>query len=157
VAEEEDTVMPIVWRDQMSLGNNIIDQDHKYLICLINSVELALKHEDTMELLPVYIHQLVAYTREHFEREEVIQKKALYPLQAEHKREHEKILGKLKELVAMTKDYTDQKKADELSLDDEAMLNQRIMDLARTWIVDHLLKEDRRMEHYLRKLPKTSQ
>ena len=89
--------MPIVWREQISVGNNVIDQDHKYLICLINSVELALKHEDTMEYLPTFVQQLVAYTRDHFTREEAIQKKALYPLIKEHKREHEEILAQIRE------------------------------------------------------------
>ena len=68
--------MPIMWRDQISVGNDAIDQDHKYLICLINSVELALSHEDTVKHLPIFIGQLVEYTKEHFIREEEIQKKA---------------------------------------------------------------------------------
>ena len=34
----------IVWREQkMSVGNTMIDADHRYLMCLINTVELALR------------------------------------------------------------------------------------------------------------------
>lgn len=146
--------MPIVWREQISVGNNIIDQDHKYLLCLVNSVELALKHEDTVECLPVYIQQLVDYTREHFAREESIQKKAQFPLIDEHKREHMRILDKLSELVKVVDDYIEKKRRDALGLEEEADLNQKIMELARHWILDHVLKEDKRMEYYLRKLPR---
>jgi len=147
--------VPIVWREQISVGNDIIDQDHKYLICLINSVELALKQEDTLEYLPVYIRQLVAYTKEHFTREEGIQKKALYPLAREHKRAHAEILSKLGDLEKLVKAYIDKKQKDLLGLDEEAELNQKIMELARFWILEHLLKEDKRMEYYLRKLPRS--
>ena len=31
--------MSLVWRDQLSVGNNVIDSDHKYLIEIINRVE----------------------------------------------------------------------------------------------------------------------
>ncbi len=145
--------MPIVWREQISVGNNIIDQDHKYLICLINSVELALKHEDTIEYLPVYMRQLVDYTKEHFTREEVIQKRAHYPAVIEHEQAHAEIIAKLEELDQLVKGYIDKKHKDLLGMEEEAELNQRIMELARHWVLQHILKEDKRMEYYLRKLP----
>ena len=45
--------MPVVWRDEMSVGNDHIDRDHRYLLCLFNSIELALSHENKDELLLV--------------------------------------------------------------------------------------------------------
>lgn len=145
--------MAIVWREQMSVGNDIIDRDHKYLICLMNSIELALKHDDTLELLPVFTGQLVSYTEEHFAREEDIQKKAQYPLANEHKREHANLIQKLGELSHIVEDFIDKKTKDELDLEEETELNQKILALARQWILEHVIKEDKRMEHYLRKLP----
>ena len=146
--------MAIVWREQMSVGNDVIDLDHKYLICLMNSVELALKHEDTLELLPVFTHQLVSYTEEHFAREEDIQKKAQYPLAAEHKREHSELIAKLGNLTYIVDDFTDKKSKGELDLKEEEEMNQKILELARQWILEHVIREDKRMEYYLRKLPR---
>jgi hemerythrin len=38
--------MTIVWHEKMSVGNALIDADHRDLLSLINSVELALRtHE----------------------------------------------------------------------------------------------------------------
>lgn len=146
--------MPVVWREQISVGNNIIDQDHKFLLCLINSIELCLKHDDSIEHLPIFTEQLVTYTKEHFDREESIQKKALYPLLNEHMRAHQEIILKLEDLTKLVEHFMDQRAKDELDLEEEAELNQKILELARSWILDHVLKEDKRMEYYLRKLPK---
>ena len=67
--------MPIVWRDQLNIGNDQIDTEHRYLICLFNSIELCLKQKDAINSLPIFIDQLFSYTKEHFTREEHLQKK----------------------------------------------------------------------------------
>jgi len=147
--------VPIMWRDQMSVGNDAIDQDHKYLICLINSVELALSHEDTVEHLPIFIGQLVDYTEEHFIREEEIQKKARYMDINEHRREHEDILVKLMDLKQLVATYIENKKQSRLGKEEESVMSEKIISLARHWVLDHVLKTDKSMEHYLRKFPPT--
>ena len=147
--------MPIVWREQISVHNDIIDQDHKYLICLMNSIELALKHEDTIEYLSVFVDQLIDYTRIHFEREEAIQKKAQFPLLNEHKRQHTEILEKLSELKTLSDNYIDHLKSGKFDQDEDNQVTFKIMELARRWIVEHLVQEDKRMEYYLKKLPRS--
>ncbi len=147
--------MPIVWRNQMSVGNDAIDQDHKLLFCLINSIELALRSEDAMELLPVFIQQLLAYTKEHFAREEEIQKKIYYPLIDEHKREHKEIVVKLVDMERLVAEYISKEQRAQLGKDEQASMRKEIIDLARHWIMDHVLQRDKSMEIYLRKLPRT--
>ena len=88
-------VGPVVWNRQLSTGNGLIDQDHKYLISLLNSVDLALAKPTVLPHLPMFFDQLVEYTQEHFQREEEIQIRIDYPNYASHKLEHEKILGNL--------------------------------------------------------------
>ena len=68
-----DVVSPVVWNRQMSTGNGLIDGDHKYLISLFNSVDLALSKPSVLPHLPLFFDQLVEYTQEHFRREEEIQ------------------------------------------------------------------------------------
>jgi len=34
--------MSLLWREQLSVGNNVIDADHKYLIEIINWAEVVL-------------------------------------------------------------------------------------------------------------------
>ncbi|MCV6610109.1 MAG: hemerythrin family protein, partial [Amphritea sp.] len=62
--------MPVIWKSQLSTGNDLIDRDHKYLISLFNSIELSLLKPDSLQYLPIFFRELLEYTREHFEREE---------------------------------------------------------------------------------------
>ena len=90
--------MPVIWQDAMSVGNMIIDDEHKYLFCLINSVEIALKLDDNERVMKMLIDQLEKYTTDHFRREERVQIKIKYPGYLEHKLEHQKILDNIAEL-----------------------------------------------------------
>ncbi len=87
--------MPVIWQDAMSVGNIIIDDEHKYLFCLINSVEIALKLDDNERVMKMLIDQLEEYTTDHFRREETILIKMKYPGYLEHKLEHQHILDNI--------------------------------------------------------------
>lgn len=84
--------MAIIWRPQMSVANDFVDNDHRYLLCLVNTVELALKTSDNAEDLRLALEQLVDYTHEHFAREEKLQIRVGYPDYANHKMQHQEIL-----------------------------------------------------------------
>ncbi len=79
----------------MSMGHEAIDNEHKYLFCLVNSVELALKLEDGDKLVLMFVDQLLEYTRKHFIHEEGLQRECQYPLYQQHHQEHQKILNSL--------------------------------------------------------------
>ncbi len=145
--------MPIVWRDQISVGNDLIDQDHRYLICLVNSIDLALRHEDDSESLLVFVQQLIAYTAFHFQREERIQKLAHYPQYEAHCRVHKEILGHLAQVERDVRDYHAHVQDGSLVPGERDMVAGEVMQLLRDWVLDHVLKDDKRMEPYLRKLP----
>lgn len=145
--------MPIVWRDQISVGNDLVDQDHRYLMCLINSIELALRHDNDTEPLILFVKQLVDYTRFHFTREERIQQKAKYPHMVEHLKVHKDILEQIGQLEQDVLEYHQHAKDGSLVEGERDMVTQRTMQLLRDWVLDHVLKDDKRMEPYLRKLP----
>lgn len=42
--------MPLEWREQLSVGNDLIDSDHKYLIEIINQAENGLKRKRLSEV-----------------------------------------------------------------------------------------------------------
>ena len=64
--------MTLVWRKQLEIGDEAIDSDHRYLICLINTVELAMRTPEHRDVLTTTLEQLVEYTHAHFEHEESI-------------------------------------------------------------------------------------
>lgn len=142
--------MPILWREQMSIGNTHIDDDHKYLICLINSAELALKTPENRDAISIIIEQLVNYTEEHFAREEGIQLKAGFPFYAEHKMQHQSLIQELNDIrenLQSTDPDADEQKHAQVSAD--------LVKLLRVWLLDHILNTDKRMVPYLKKLSST--
>ena len=182
--------MPIIWRQQMSVGNTIIDDEHKYLFCLINTVELSLKTKEAADLLDVAMEQLVQYTADHFKREEMVQLKIKYPYYAQHKMEHqslmetlEKIWGHLKErnAQAATAELEAQAKPEMQSETPEPSVGEPVSDgeveylveedpekaeddlknkdinelieLLRSWIIDHVLETDMKMKSFLERYP----
>lgn len=126
--------MTLVWRKQLEIGDEVIDTDHKYLICLINTVELTLRTREHRELLPVTLGQLEEYTHKHFEREESIMLAIRYSRYDQHKIQHQLLL---KELTSIQKKI--EAKGDGEFSDEEC---SAIATLFRHWLLDHLAKED---------------
>ncbi len=156
--------MPIVWRDQMSVHNTIIDDEHKYLICLINTVELILTQPgEHKELLLTTLEQLLSYTQEHFSREEQLQLKIEYPHYLEHRLEHQQISEELQEIYQRLKqmspaavDENARKRASEMDIapDIQQGSSNSIVMLLRHWIIDHVLQTDAKMRRYLEPYPR---
>lgn len=121
--------MSIEWKPQMSVGHADIDHDHRYLFSLVNKLELALQHEDDHRMVPSVLAQLLAYTREHFAREELLQAEVGYPLQAEHHAEHQHIVESLARLTGGEEP-------------------DHLVSLVREWILGHVLNTDLRMKPY---------
>ena len=137
--------MPIQWRAQMSVGNLIIDLDHRYLISLINQVEYALRHPEETENLRMALNQLSAYAREHFSREEQLQLRMQYGGYMQHKLAHQALLERLEVISSEILDENDPEKL--------TANREQITNLLREWLLDHVLKEDMRMKVELEKLP----
>ncbi|MBF0220043.1 MAG: hemerythrin family protein [Gammaproteobacteria bacterium] len=137
--------MTILWRDQMSVGNNSIDSDHRYLICLVNMVELCLQTPEDKEMLMGVFDMLLSYTQEHFSRESKMQYQMKYNRYDIHRVEHQNLIVDAerirKELESMDTPAKIEREA------------KRIVTFLRAWLVNHVLKEDMLMRPYLTKLP----
>jgi hemerythrin len=151
--------MPIIWRKEMSVSNDAIDQDHRYLFCLINTIELALRTGENLEVLGVVIEQLCDYTEYHFEREEMIQEKIQYPKRSEHRAEHLAIMNDVSDLKKHIRTHESQAASAEPAAGDDQGAKQSSLEsddlvgLLRRWILDHVMKRDREMIPYLEQYP----
>ena len=138
--------MALIWRETMSVGNDTIDHDHRYLVCYLNTVELALQNPEEREVVLLSLTQLYNYAYEHFMKEEIIQQKISYPDINSHRIEHKKLLEELMEL----KNNIKQKYANE---DIKKQYNE-IVTFLRHWLIDHVLNTDMLLKPYLSKHPK---
>ncbi len=150
--------MPIFWQSQMSVANTQIDDEHKYLFCLITTIELSLKLEGEEKNLAIIVDQLIEYTRLHFEHEELIQRKMKYPRYHDHRSEHQQIDENLQVLKEQLTKETAPSKADSeesksLRKHLSKATEKEIVQLMREWVLDHVLKSDMDMKKYLSRLP----
>ena len=133
--------MAIQWRDSMSVSNNIIDQDHKHLIDLINQMEQVLDNPDDKKPILDTLAYLKLYTVEHFNREEILQLKIRYPETNKHKQIHHTIVKELDETIVSLKNQSGPANADEIT------------GLLHSWLINHVLQEDLPLKPYFAKFP----
>lgn len=130
--------MTLVWRKELAIGDDTIDTDHKYLICLINTVELTLRIPEHRDILPTTLAQLVDYTHTHFQREESIMLAMGYARYDQHKLQHQFLI---RELAAIRQKI--ETKGDGVYSDEDCAAVSRLF---RHWLLDHIVKEDMLMK-----------
>ena len=137
--------MSLVWRDQLSVGNNVIDSDHKYLIEIINKVEQALVKRNRNELSAA-LDSLAQYSRVHFDREEKIAAAVKYTQVPQLNQSHQELLKQLDqmkdEIAAMGQDWS-------------AEAAERFTGFLRDWLINHVIREDLLMKPVLQKYSPT--
>lgn len=133
--------MAIAWREQLSVGNNIIDEDHKYLIEIINKVEVCLAKKD-MSALKAELKRLHDYSLLHFDREEKIAIAVGYEQTPGLQQSHQSLIEKLGK---MESEFI----SSENTLSPE--LTKGFAEFLRNWLIDHVIKEDLLMKPTLQK------
>ncbi|HVI50082.1 MAG TPA: hemerythrin domain-containing protein [Candidatus Sulfotelmatobacter sp.] len=134
--------MPLEWRDAMGIGHAVIDADHRHLIEIINCFEASpdLVHaEETARAL-------LEHARNHFSREEVLQRVSGYPLCTLHRIAHQELLDKLKDLIRTF--FVDQRSRD------PGVVVEVMRDLIRDWFLGHVIEMDMKMKPFIARLPK---
>jgi hemerythrin len=126
--------MTLLWRKQLEIGDERIDTDHRYLICLINTVDLALRTRQHRDIVGTTLEQLGEYTRSHFDREESIMLSIRYARFDQHKLQHQLLI---RELATIRQKIEAKGDADLTAEECDAFAS-----LFRHWLLDHVVKED---------------
>jgi len=123
----------IEWSDELSVGNDHIDAQHRNIIRMINrlveSREVSMRSIDVNDALTRLMH----FMREHFLDEEALMRKNGYPHLEEHMKEHRHFAEKLTELFMVE--------------DDERL--RKTIPFLRNWLVGHLATQDMKCRSYL--------
>ena len=128
--------MGLDWREQLSVGNDLLDTDHKHLIGIINQVENCLAMEDWDELRKA-LDSLSLYSRAHFAAEEKIARAVGYPHVFSLHESHQALMDKLEQVKQeLVKEWT-------------PALVESFKTLLRSWLIQHVIKEDLLMKPYL--------
>lgn len=86
----------LVWQDDLNIGIDVIDQQHRRIIEMLNHLHVA---QASMQRAAVgeVIDEVVDYTLSHFAFEEELMEEAGYPFCAAHKRVHEVFIKRVSE------------------------------------------------------------
>ena len=137
--------MPLLWREEMAVGQADIDGDHRQLIAIINDFTKMAERLPGNRVLHETLLGLHDYTAMHFQREEAIQIACHFPRHEAHKREHQELLT---EVETMARGY--------FILKSREVTKESLSETAtflRHWLVDHIIKSDLLMRDHLHKLP----
>jgi hemerythrin-like metal-binding protein len=88
----------VQWSDHLSVGVDVIDDQHKKLVSIINRLYDAMKNRKGSEILGDVLSELVDYTKYHFTAEEALMKDNAYPDYQSHKSSHSKLVEKVMDL-----------------------------------------------------------
>lgn len=131
--------MPLLmWRDQLSVGSDEIDEDHKTLIQYVNELNDAVSASESEKVVGAILLNLIEYTRDHFAREEKVMKAAGYPDYERHCQLHKALTRKV---LVFAQTYLRNPTEE---------VKRELIDFLATWLVDHIIKEDRRLGTYMR-------
>ena len=121
----------IAWSEELSVGVMAIDEEHKKLIAMINDLGDAMSRGEGRKAVANILSRLTEYTRGHFFREENLFNLYNYPEKETHKKEHAAFVDKVSQF---TDDYNK----------GNVTLSLSIMKFLRHWIIEHIMKSDKR-------------
>ena len=90
----------ISWKSEYTLGHSVLDKEHKYLFELAKEAFTPVFTELRRDKIKHIIENLNEYMKVHFSHEESFMQIIQYPYFCEHHLVHQKIICKMKDLVA---------------------------------------------------------
>ena len=136
--------MAIIWRDQMSIDNGLIDNDHKCLIAIVNDLDVIHPGAGMPKQVTAILRRLNHYAQSHFMREEQLQAAVGYTLADAHHHRHRALTH---ELDAMRVEWEIVR-----APRDMIAFHRRLGEFLHHWLVDHILKDDLLMQPFAAEL-----
>jgi hemerythrin len=133
ILEAETMSVTITWKDFYSVGDPLLDTQHKQIIDAINELYEAMQNNSPQEVIKPILNRLVQYTFNHFKYEEETLQAIEYPDYLEHKALHDK----------MRKQTFDLKKNADL------VTGNILLKFLKEWWVVHIQSEDKKYKPYL--------
>lgn len=131
------------WSDDLLTGNTQIDTEHQELIRAINDLLEACSQGKGRAELEKTVQFLASYTRTHFGREEVLQRKYGYPDYNNHKEYH-------KYFIEQVDNIHKKLSAEGPSVALVGEINNKV----GNWIINHIKREDVKVARHIKEKTK---
>ena len=126
----------VQWKDEYSVGIELIDNDHKKLIALINDLETAVHYNAGDEFERKALNAMVDYTQTHFKLEEDLMQEHDYPDFEAHKGQHDQMISNVEVYLS---DYDKH---------GHKVLG-KIAEYLKLWLIEHINGTDRKYVPHL--------
>ncbi len=130
----------IAWRSKYEQGVFIIDEQHRAIIAVINSLYYAMQNNHGIDMLHPVVGMIAEYTRIHFETEEEFHRKCDFPDAEQHHSLHLELIRKMSKIARKSEDNKDP---------------YQFMQFLKDWWNNHICNEDRVFHEYLATTIKT--
>lgn len=121
----------IRWDDNYKTGIEVVDEQHRNLIEMINDLHKAMREARGREVMGDILDRLLKYTVYHFGTEEKLMKEYSYPKYLSHFTKHQKLTDEVKNFQARFNAG-------------ERMITIKFMEFLSSWLNDHILQTDKK-------------
>ncbi len=126
----------IEWNDALSVGLVEMDDDHKKLVGIVNTLNDVVTSEQSMDAVSDVLDELISYTQWHFRHEERLMQQFEYPDYFDHKQEHEKLVNQAVTLAGFFDDG-------------DHSVPQKLLLFLKDWLEIHIQETDSKTGQYL--------
>ncbi len=124
------------WSDALSVGFEEMDEDHKKLVEMVNTLNDAVDRGERGEVIEDILEELASYTQWHFRHEERLMQEFEYEGLFEHKKEHEDLTAQAVELI------------EKFQKGDVAVPGM-LLPFLKDWLTNHILGTDKKTGAFL--------
>ena len=134
----------IEWRNNWSLGNDIIDQHHHQLAIIFNNIveiylnnDMVIDSEQQSWLLHELLNIFSERVREHFNEEDELMRNVNYPERTDHVREHLMLQAELRHYLKHIEEQVEN-------------INLGSLNSLKGWFISHITSSDKKLANYLK-------
>lgn len=141
--------MPLTWKEELSVGIEEIDIQHKSIIKMVNELEEFIQTKDINGIKHV-LDEAVSYVAAHFTVEETLMSIFNYTDFTEHKEQHKKFADTVVRKKRRIDTFSDARgpEAEKIALE----IAQELHDMLSKWLVSHILKTDKDYSSFFLKI-----
>jgi hemerythrin-like metal-binding protein len=126
----------VEWKDDFRIGIDGIDHEHRELIDLINGLHATLGERPSAREVADTLGEIHVRIAAHFALEEKVMRDNRYERYAEHKRDHERLLDGILDILDAFED-------------EPQICDGRLSVLLGEWFADHFRTHDARLHRHL--------